>query len=137
MRLADDPLDGFVETDAVADAPQTDVDALEDVPQPDASAVEDAPPTDAGPVRRTLSAGYGHTCVLRPSGQVLCWGWNGNGQVGDGSAEFYRTMPIAVSDLADAVEVSVGYEHSCARRTTGEVLCWGYNQGDRHLIACG
>ncbi len=29
--------------------------------------------------------------------------------------------------LTDAVEVTAGYQHTCARRASGEVLCWGSN----------
>jgi alpha-tubulin suppressor-like RCC1 family protein len=37
-------------------------------------------------------------------------------------------MPVSVSSLTDAVQVSAGYKHTCARRRTGAVVCWGNNQ---------
>jgi alpha-tubulin suppressor-like RCC1 family protein len=105
VRPADDPVDGFVESDAV----------------------EDAPETGAGTFGSSLAVGTDHTCAQRASGQVLCWGANHSGQLGDGSAENIRTMPVAVADLTDAVEVAAGNHHTCARRATGRVLCWGSN----------
>lgn len=35
--------------------------------------------------------------------------------------------PVTVSSLSDAVEVTAGTYHSCARRSSGAVVCWGYN----------
>lgn len=32
-----------------------------------------------------LSVGDFHACVLSTEGEISCWGWNGNGQVGDGT----------------------------------------------------
>jgi alpha-tubulin suppressor-like RCC1 family protein len=59
---------------------------------------------------------------------VSCWGDNSNGQLGDGLPavlEPYRSQPVAVVNIANAVSVSVGYQHSCALRATGTVACWG------------
>ncbi|MFO0557552.1 MAG: MopE-related protein [Polyangiales bacterium] len=74
-----------------------------------------------------IGAGSLHTCARRATGQVLCWGGNNDGQLGDGTSRVNRWTPVAVSDLADAVEISVGFSHTCARRSTGEVRCWGSN----------
>jgi hypothetical protein len=49
---------------------------------------------------------------------------NDNGQLGNGTT-VNSTTPVAVSALTDAVEVDVGSDHVCARRTGGSVVCWG------------
>jgi Regulator of Chromosome Condensation (RCC1) repeat protein len=43
-----------------------------------------------------VAAGGIHTCALMNDGQVLCWGGNANGQLGDGSQE-NRPFPTAVT----------------------------------------
>jgi len=92
-----------------------------------------------------VSRGRDFTCARRASGGVLCWGWGSNGQLGIGNpsggdrcavanldpAFLYtcRTRPVAVSGLTDAVEISAGEFHACARRSSGSVVCWGTNGG--------
>ena len=36
-------------------------------------------------------------------------------------------MPVLQAGVDDAVEVVAGGSHSCARRSDGTVVCWGYN----------
>ena len=45
-----------------------------------------------------LSSGGDHTCVRLAAGRLRCWGYNLNGQVGDGTTD-YRTLPTAVTAL--------------------------------------
>lgn len=73
-----------------------------------------------------LAVGVRHTCALRATGEVACWGGNYSGQIGDGTV-IDRASPTPVKDLTDAIEISAGYLHTCALRRSGAVLCWGRN----------
>ncbi|AKV01363.1 BNR repeat domain protein [Labilithrix luteola] len=73
-----------------------------------------------------IRAGVAHVCALLGNGSVRCWGWNGTGQLGDGS-ETDRPTPVAVQGLSGSVdEISTRGDVSCARKG-GTVSCWGDN----------
>ncbi len=69
-------------------------------------------------------AGQFHACAVRRSGDVLCWGENAHGQLGDGT-EVDRRRPVEVERVADAVAVAAGDWHTCALRRDRRVICWG------------
>src|SRR5690606_32237975 len=85
-------------------------------PGPTESAAPASPsPPVAGfaPVAATLvAAGTIHSCAVRSGGSVACWGYNGHGQLGDGTRSD-RLEPTAVQGLRGAVSVAVGWQHSC------------------------
>jgi alpha-tubulin suppressor-like RCC1 family protein len=78
-----------------------------------------------------------HTCALTSTGSVLCWGFNGNAQLGDETFEGPETcvaelpcstVPVAVSGLKDpAIAIATGGEYACAVEESGGVRCWGYD----------
>ncbi len=76
-----------------------------------------------------VSAGDEHVCAVRDDGAVFCWGRNFYGQLGDGTEEIDRLLPVRVVDLDDAIQVAAGFGHTCALRHTGTVACWGWNSG--------
>lgn len=71
---------------------------------------------------RTLAVESGHSCALIGDGGVRCWGWNGKGDLGDGTTKD-ADVPVEVQGITDAVAISV----SCAVLRDGGVKCWGYN----------
>ena len=73
-----------------------------------------------------LSAGNGHVCAVRATGQVRCWGSNFNGQLGDGTRN-NRSSPGPVTGVTSAVAVACGSSHTCALLADGTVKCWGSN----------
>ncbi|HET8897979.1 MAG TPA: hypothetical protein VFN09_04300 [Rhodanobacteraceae bacterium] len=75
-----------------------------------------------------IAAGGYHACALLENGAVKCWGNNTFGEVGDGSSGNVHTSPVGVVGLDHGiVAISLGYNHSCALREDGKVLCWGRN----------
>jgi hypothetical protein len=75
-----------------------------------------------------ITAGYYYTCAITSGGAAFCWGDNIFGQLGDGSGAPYRVTPRAVSELAGGVTaITAGDYTTCALKTSGAALCWGYN----------
>jgi alpha-tubulin suppressor-like RCC1 family protein len=72
-----------------------------------------------------IAAGKNHTCVVRSSGKVSCWGDNQDGQIGNGKTNARSLVPEDVSGLSDAVQIACGAAFSCAVRAAGSVVCWG------------
>jgi alpha-tubulin suppressor-like RCC1 family protein len=80
-----------------------------------------------------LAAGVNHTCALLSSGQMRCWGDNGEGQLGIGTLTGYRLRPAVVKNgtgsgpLTGVVGITADGYHTCAVLNTGQARCWGYN----------
>jgi alpha-tubulin suppressor-like RCC1 family protein len=76
--------------------------------------------------RTSLTAGEGFTCAIRRSDQVMCWGQNNKGQLGNGTLTD-SASPVLVAGLTGVTSVSAGWDFVCALLTDGEVTCWGAN----------
>ena len=70
-----------------------------------------------------VSAGGFHTCGLRPSGTVECWGYNASGQTDAPGGSFSA--------------VSAGSSRTCGLRESGAVECWGSNDEGRTDASAG
>lgn len=68
-----------------------------------------------------------NTCALIANGNVLCWGFNGNGRLGTGVFSSAYSTPGPVKGLIDAIALTSGHGHTCALRAGGTVVCWGFN----------
>jgi alpha-tubulin suppressor-like RCC1 family protein len=79
-----------------------------------------------GSAFRMVSAGQSHTCALRPTGTVTCWGRNDDGELGTGSTNSSVTIGTATG-IAGAVAIAAGSSHTCALIVGGSVMCWGVN----------
>jgi len=72
-----------------------------------------------------ISAGTAHSCAVM-NGAAYCWGWNGEGQLGDGTTLDSAT-PVLAHGLSTGVSaISAGAYHTCAiAHDMG--YCWGRN----------
>jgi alpha-tubulin suppressor-like RCC1 family protein len=72
-----------------------------------------------------------NACAIIDNGSVNCWGYGGYGQLGDGVVVMtnglaYKTnTPVAVSNITNASNISMGHYHACALLDNGSVNCWG------------
>lgn len=71
-----------------------------------------------------VEAGYRHTCVLLAKDQVLCFGWNKHGQLGDGTCSDVH-QPALVQGLKNVNSLAAGNHNTCALMSSGEVACFG------------
>ncbi len=72
-------------------------------------------------------AGWGHTCALTKTGAVKCWGYNKNGELGNGANENLN-RPADVRGLGGGVTaLEAADDHTCALLASGAVKCWGFN----------
>ena len=76
-----------------------------------------------------IAAGQLHTCIVRKSGTVSCWGENQDGQLGDGNSNTRSSVPVDVKNVSGAIAVACGANFSCALKSSGAVLCWGNGLG--------
>jgi alpha-tubulin suppressor-like RCC1 family protein len=71
-----------------------------------------------------LSAGTDHTCAIVNAGNVMCWGENAHGQLGNETLAG-STIPTQVSELSNTVAIATGEQNTCAVLDTGDLKCWG------------
>ena len=77
-----------------------------------------------------VAAGGSHTCALRRTGTVSCWGGNWAGQLGKSPTLQDIDDPtelVQVSNITDATAIAAGQYHTCALHQNGTISCWGDN----------
>jgi alpha-tubulin suppressor-like RCC1 family protein len=114
----------------LADAGPIPLDAeVLDATAEDASDPPDATPDAAVVIRPMVTAVNTHTCAVLVDGRMKCWGTNAHGELGDGT-KTAALVPVSVAGLGGlAMFASVGRDNTYAVLTSGDLRCWGANDG--------
>src|SRR5207237_7044743 len=76
---------------------------------------------------KSVAAGYRHTCAIANTGVTYCWGENQSGQLGDVVAPNNNANYTPTPVTGSFVEISAGFNHTCAIDAGGTGFCWGSN----------
>jgi hypothetical protein len=83
-----------------------------------------------GSVTRRITTGL-HSCVLRDTGKVRCWGRGSFGQLGYGNKDMIGDdeTPASAGDIdvgGTVTQLAAGSNHTCVLLDTNAVRCWGH-----------
>ena len=80
----------------------------------------------------SINLGFYHSSALSSTGRVFTWGYNGAGQLGDGTT-IDKTTPTEITSRFNLgvgesiISINLGYAHSSALTSTCRVFTWGSN----------
>ena len=68
-----------------------------------------------------------HSCALLDNRSVVCWGFDDEGQLGNGAGTSDQATPTYVDLPNDGrvVRLTAGRDHTCAILDNGSLWCWG------------
>lgn len=93
------------------------------------SAVAGAAPRRGAPEGTTdwvqISSGFYHTCGVRNTGRLYCWGEGNRGPLGNGGTGNASVPTEVAGGATDWKSVSAGSKWTCAIKTNGTLWCWG------------
>jgi len=75
-----------------------------------------------------VSAGNQYSLAVRQDGSLWAWGWNGSGQLGDGTT-VQKFAPVLINNAKNWKRVVAGDSQSFALTDNGELWAWGTNWG--------
>ena len=80
-----------------------------------------------------ISAGSYHSVAVNSNGDVYSWGWNGQGQLGNGTnTDSNVSLPVRTAGTPMAgktvVDFSISNEHTVALTSDGQIYAWGRNE---------
>jgi alpha-tubulin suppressor-like RCC1 family protein len=75
----------------------------------------------------SVAAAGTHTCGVTTAGDIYCWGYNAEGQLGNAAAGNETDTPVLADGGRSFAAVTVGDAHTCGLATDGAAYCWGSN----------
>ncbi len=84
---------------------------------------------DLGSGWEDFGVGESHTCGIS-GGALSCWGYNSDGQLGNGTTSTGEKYPVPIGSATDWMEVAGGGYHTCGIRSqagVNQLWCWGTN----------
>ncbi len=75
---------------------------------------------------KAISSGQYFTIALKYDSTVWAWGYNSNGQLGNGTTA-NSNIPVQVTGLSGIISIVAGRSHALALRSDSTVWGWGYN----------
>ncbi|SOD74894.1 alpha-tubulin suppressor-like RCC1 family protein [Jatrophihabitans sp. GAS493] len=72
----------------------------------------------------SISTGHQDTCAITDAQALYCWGYNGLGQLGDGTVGDEFDPELIAGSWSS---ISAGYDGTCGIKTDQTLWCWGYN----------
>lgn len=73
-----------------------------------------------------ISSGAYHTIAIAKNGTLWGWGYNSEGQVGNGN-KVNQTSPVQIGTDTDWITIGTGYYHSFGIKSNGTLWAWGDN----------
>ena len=85
-------------------------------------------------IGKKITAGKAHACGTNSDGQLVCWGNNAFGQLGDGTGEDQGDAVPVLGLNGNVIDYAAGEDHTCAilgmfdEVDSEQVIkCWGKN----------
>ncbi|MFM7047214.1 MAG: RCC1 domain-containing protein, partial [Actinomycetota bacterium] len=88
----------------------------------------------SGRTAKAIAAGAAHTCAIRDTNDVVCWGTGATGRLGTGNENDIANESGEMGDALvavplgtgrTAVAISAGAAHTCVVLDNGTAKCWG------------